>query len=90
MEIERVIELAIRKGVEIGCAQTMKNLGVTSGELSERQAVKVYGTWFKWAVANNKVHPSRVGNGKNGTRWYSVTDLLSLKAAMELKAEISH
>ena len=87
--IERVIDLAIRNGIEIGCVQTMRALGVTSGELSERQALKTYGKWFKEAVERGWLKPCRVGDGRTGTRWYNVTDILSYKARKEIKARIN-
>lgn len=86
MELDRVISLAIRNGIELGCAQTMRDLGVTSGEMSERQAFKTYGNWFKEAVQRREITPCRVGNGRTGTRWYNVTDILSYKTRKEIQA----
>lgn len=67
----------------------MINLGVTAGEVSQRQAEKIYGSWFKMASSSNRIHPVRVGNGNTGTKWYSVTEILSLRAQDEIKAELS-
>lgn len=88
--IENVISLAIRNGIEIGCVQTMRSLGVTSGEMSERQAVKTYGKWLIEAIRNNDITPCRVGNGRTGTRWYNVTDILTYKARKEIHAAIKY
>lgn len=86
--IEKVISLAIRNGIEIGCVQTMKSLGVSSGEMSERKAVRTYGKWFVEAIRKNEITPCRVGNGRTGTRVYNVTDILSYKAMKEIHASI--
>lgn len=88
MNIERVVNLAIRNGIEIGCVQTMRSLGVSSGELSERQAIKTYGKWLVEAINRNDILPCRVGNGKSGTKWYNVTDILTYKAKKEIRASI--
>lgn len=66
----------------------MVNLGVTSGEISSRQAEKVYGSWFKVASSSKRIHPVRVGNGNSGTKWYSVTEILALRAQDEMKADL--
>lgn len=86
--IERAINLAITNGINIGCVQTMRSLGVTSGEMSERQAVRTYGSWFVEAVNRGDIAPCRVGNGKTGTKWYNVTDILSYKARKEIRATL--
>ena len=66
----------------------MVNLGVTSGEISYRQAEKTYGSWFKEAASSKRIHPVRVGNGNSGTKWYSVQEILSLRATDEIKADL--
>lgn len=86
--IERIIDLSLRNGIDIGCVQTMSLLGVTSGELSESKAVKTYGKWFIEAIQRDELKPCRVGNGKTGTRWYKVTDILSYKARKEIRAAL--
>lgn len=68
----------------------MINLGVTAGEVSQRQAEKIYGSWFKMASSSNRIHPVRVGNGNTGTKWYSVQEILSLRAIDEMKAELTN
>lgn len=86
--LERIIDTAIRNGINIGCVRTMESLGVTSAELSERQAVKTYGAWLTEAIRKGSIHPCRVGNGKTGTRWYRVSDILTYKTQKEIKALI--
>ena len=56
--------------------ETLRELGVISGEISERQARKTYGKPFTEAVAAGKIRPVRVGVGKTATRHYRITDIL--------------
>lgn len=74
-------ERLIRTCIELGSARTMELLGVTSGEISQRQARATYGKWFADACAAHRIFPCRVEAGRAGTRWYKVTDILSVKAA---------
>ena len=85
----RSLEQLISTCIELGATKAMINLGVTAGEVSQRQAEKIYGSWFKMASSSNRIHPVRVGNGNTGTKWYSVTEILSLRAQDEIKAELS-
>lgn len=62
--------------------------GLTSGEISTKKAVALYGSWFSDAVERNRIFPCRVGAGKNGTRWYRVEDILLLRAEDERPAEL--
>lgn len=84
VNLERVIATA----AELGAVKAMMALGVTSGEVSSRQAEQTYGKWFKGAVAAKRLRPVRIGEGRTGTRWYSVTDILALRASDEARAEI--
>ena len=82
------IESLITTCISLGCAETLKALGVSAGELTERQAKKTYGRWFIEAIQREFIRPCRVGNGAHGTKWYSVTDILKYKASREAKAQI--
>lgn len=53
MTIDRIIETASERGAVLA----MQALGVTSGELSQRQARKVYGKYFADAVAAGRLTP---------------------------------
>ena len=75
------LERLITTCTELGAAKAMEALGVTSGEISQRRAVKTYGKYFTDAVAQQRILPARIEDGKAGTRWYRVVDILSLKAA---------
>lgn len=72
-----------------GAAEAFALCGVTSGEVSERQARKVYGTWFREAVEAGRIRPVRVGVGRTATRWYSIAEILAYKAAAITRAELS-
>ena len=62
-------------------------LGV-SAELPYSKAVKIYGQFFKDMVRAGRITPVRVGNGKNGTHWYAVMDILALKQEEKSKAKL--
>lgn len=68
--------------------EVLKELGITAGEMSRNKALQVYGVWFKDAEAAGKIKPVRVGVGRTGTRWYSVSDILAARAADMSAAEI--
>ena len=84
------LESLITTCIELGATRAMVNLGVTSGEISQRQAEKVYGSWFKMASSSKRILPVRTGNGTSATKWYSVTEILGLRAQDELKAELNN
>lgn len=73
---------------ELGAARLAENLGLTAGEMSQRRATEVYGKWFVDAYRDGRIHPVRVDNGRNGTRWYRVVDILELKAYDSARAEL--
>ena len=73
------LQTIITSSVELGSARTHEVLGVTSGEISQRKALKIYGKWFADALAAHRVHPVRVEDGHTGTRWFRVADILALK-----------
>lgn len=74
--------------VELGSARTMELLGVTSGEISQRRARDIYGKYFMDAVSQGRLRPCRIEEGRAGTRWYRVVDILELKAADAARAEL--
>ena len=69
-------------------AETLRQLGLDSGEISERQARKTYGKPFTDAVAAGKIRPVRIGSGKTATRHYRVLDILALQNAAYEPARI--
>lgn len=56
--------------------ETLRQLGLASGEITERQARKTYGKPFTEAVAAGKIRPVRVGVGKTATKHYRIIDIL--------------
>lgn len=82
------LETLIETCVELGSARTMENLGVTSGEISQRRARDIYGKYFSDADRAGRIRPCRIEDGRAGTRWYRVVDILSLKAADAARAEL--
>lgn len=66
----------------------IETLGLSSGEISTSEARKRYGAIFTYLVSAGKLHPTRVGSGKTGTRWYRVADITRLIAEERSKARI--
>lgn len=82
--LDRIVESA----AAMGAAHVLEALGITAGEISQRQALKTYGSWLKAAIDGHRIHPARVEDGHAGTRWYRVTDILALKTQDAARAEI--
>lgn len=82
------LDILIKTCVELGCAQTLETLGLYSGEVSRNKAISIYGNYFKEAEKDGRIRPCRVGNGRNGTKYFRVIDILSLKAKDALRAEL--
>lgn len=83
------LQSLIQNCISLGTASAMEQMGLHSGEISMRQAKKIYGKWFLDCIARDRIFPCRVENGHAGTRFYRVVDILALKvedgAKMELK-----
>lgn len=86
--MNRNLEILITTCIALGTAQTLETLGVSSGEISQRKAKAVYGKYFTDAERNGRIHPCRIEDGKSGTRWFRVVDILKLKAMDASKAEL--
>ena len=82
------LDILIKTCVELGSAQTIETLGISSGEISRNKAISVYGSYFLKAEKEVRIRPYRVGNGKNGTKYFRVVDILSLRAKDALRAEL--
>jgi len=75
------LEILISTFAEMGSTKAMVNLGVVSPEISQRKARDIYGKWFTDAVSQGRLRPCRVEDGRAGTKWYCIQDILALKAA---------
>ena len=84
MNLERLIATC----TELGAAKAIETLGLASGELSQRQALKTYGSWFALALRDQRIRPCRIENGHRATRWYKISDILALKAEDAAKAAL--
>ena len=82
--LERIVESA----AAMGAARVLETLGLTAGEISQRQARKTYGKWFTDAERAGRIRPSRVDKGRNGTRHYRVVAIQELKTADLVRAEL--
>ena len=78
----------IQNCISLGTASTLEQLGIHSGEISMRQAKKTYGKWFMDAMMRDRIHPCRIEEGRAGTRWYRVVDILALKVEDGVQAEL--
>ena len=70
--------------------ETLRQVGLISGEVSERQARKTYGKPFTEAVAAGKIRPVRVGTGKTATRHYRIVDILDWQNKCYEPARLIH
>lgn len=82
--IEKIVETASARGA----AQVLEMLGISAGEISQNKARAIYGKWFIDAERAGRIHPARIGEGKNGTHYYRVIDILRVKMADLTKAEL--
>lgn len=82
----KTLEYLINSASEMGAARLATTLGLSAGELSYRKARNTYGKWFTDAVAERRLMPCRIEEGKNGTRFYSVLDITKLKTLEASKA----
>lgn len=74
--------------VQMVVIETLRRLGYTNGEISERQARKTYGKPFTDAVAAGLLKPVRVGAGRTATKHYRLNDILALQDASYKPAQI--
>ena len=84
----RNLQSLIQNCISLGTASTLEQLGIHSGEVSMRQAKKTYGKWFMDCIARDRIFPCRVENGRAGTRFYRVVDILALKVEDQAKMEL--
>lgn len=59
---------------------TLQMLGVESGYMSYNRGCKVFGKAFRTMVRRGEIQPVRIGEGRNGTHTYSISEILSKMA----------
>lgn len=79
---------ALKELIQATVAETLAATGQDSGEISQAQAKRLYGRWFKERIADGSLRPVNAGKGNTSTKWYSVVEIRSLRAAENIKAEI--
>lgn len=84
MELQHLI----RTSAALGAQMALEAVGKSSGTITERQALKLHGQWFRDAVRAGRIYPCKVGKGEHGVKWYSIQDILLLKTSDMAKAEI--
>lgn len=82
------LEQLVQSAAAMGAAQVLETLGITAGEISQRKARDTYGKWFADAEKAGRIRPSRVDNGRNGTRHYRVVTIQELRTADLMRAEL--
>lgn len=82
------LEQLVQSAAAMGAAQVLETLGITAGEISQRKARDTYGKWFTDAEKAGRIRPSRVDNGRNGTRHYRVVSIQELRTADLMRAEL--
>ena len=82
------LERLITTCVELGSAKTIEALGLSAGEISQRKARDIYHKWFVDADREGRIRPCRIEEGRAGTRYYRVVDILTLKAQDAARCEL--
>lgn len=82
------LEELVKSAAATGAAMVLETLGITAGEISQRKARNTYGKWFTDAERAGKIRPTRVDNGRNGTRHYRVVDIQELRTKDLMRAEL--
>ena len=82
------IEEIISNAAQLGALEALRLTGAASGEVSQREAVRRFGSWFVQMERAGKITPVRIGEGPHGKRSYALTDILKLKTAQAVKAEL--
>lgn len=72
---------------QVAALQVLETMGITSGEITRNQAIKVYGQAFRQLEAAGLVRPVRgSAGGKYSHRYYRVADIVAAKAAAQAEA----
>ena len=71
----------IHTAAKLGAAEALQEAGVTSGEISQKEACRIYGRYFTEAVKAGRLHPVAQGPARNSKKSFKVADILALKAS---------
>lgn len=82
--LDRIIATA----AELGATIALQRVGHISGEISEREAFRTYGSWLRHAVEAGRIRAHRTGNGPTSKKLYNVAQILALRASDEARATL--
>lgn len=82
------LEQIVNAAAALGAARTIEALGLSAGEVSQRQVLKTWGKWGADAIRQGRLRPSRIDNGAHGTKHYRVVEIQELKTADLVRAEL--
>lgn len=74
--------------ITLGAVLALEQLGLTAGELSQRQARKVYGSYFDLLCKQGRISPAHTEPGHAGTKFYRVADILACKVEDRKPAQL--
>lgn len=79
----------IQDAVQLGATLALEQLGLTAGEISQRQARRIYGSYFDTLVAQRRIAPARIEPGHAGTKFFRIADILTCKVEDRTPAELT-
>ena len=82
------LEAIVHDAAALGAAQLAETLGLSAGEISQRKARRLYGKWFDDAEQAGRITPAHIDAGPNGTRHYRVVEVLEVRVADRMRAEL--
>ena len=82
--LDRIIATA----AELGATIALQRTGHISGDISEREAFRTYGSWFRHAVEQGRITAHRSGMGRTSKKLYNVSAILALRASDEARATL--
>lgn len=83
-----ILEELVKSASESGAAQLAETLGLSSGEISQRQVLRTYGKWAADAIRDGRLRPSRTDDGRNGKKRFRVVEITNLRTADLVRAEL--
>lgn len=71
--------------IRVVVLQVLAELGIADRMLSQREAERQFGRWFRDAVARGDLRPARTGKR---TRWYSLAEIKAYEARQRTRARL--